>query len=99
MQLDALYRLVFGFRSQFGLWEPLENRQRQLPATSCQMGPDRGLNTRFLAGFPLASDLHRANGRPPAPPVNFLRVGLATLEPGAVPPGGVWGQKSKVLQL
>ena len=40
-----------------GLLEPLENRQRQLPATSCQMGPDRGLNARFLAGFPLASDL------------------------------------------
>ena len=29
------YELVFDFRSQFGLWEPLDNRQRQLPATTC----------------------------------------------------------------
>ena len=64
--MNVLYRLVFGFRSQFGLWEPLENHQRQLPATSCQMGPDGGLNARFLAGFPLASDLCREQQLAPA---------------------------------
>jgi hypothetical protein len=30
--------LVFDFRSQFGLWEPLDGLQRQLPPTTCQIG-------------------------------------------------------------
>ena len=33
--------LVFGFRSRFGRWEPVDNRQRPLSATACQNGPKR----------------------------------------------------------
>ena len=64
--------LVFGFRSQFGLWEPVDNRQRPLPATTGRCLNLVGLSVGCLQVNEHKFDLNTQHERVPVTQTNNL---------------------------